>query len=194
MNSKMVFNSKTELLNNRNYIAFDTETDGLKDSNQFIRISAVKVRGGKVVDIFNQLIRPLNDLSPIVEKITRINNEILKDKPKEQEVLNNFIKWVSKDILVTYNASFEIKYLNMAMERYNLAKLENPIIDVLELFKKIINKKNHNIEYIAKKSNVKYGKKISRELIVKEIYEKYIDILTSMNINDLIQLNVLNRN
>lgn len=75
-----------KLLDGSNYIAFDLETTGLNSiSNEIIEIAALKVKDGKIVDIFNYLVKPskkylkkLPNLQASLMKWWKIKNLLLK--------------------------------------------------------------------------------------------------------------------
>ena len=66
----------------KNYVAFDLETTGLScDTDEILEIGALKVRDGKIVQRFNQLIHPKKAILPQVSELTGITNEMVHQAP-----------------------------------------------------------------------------------------------------------------
>jgi len=186
----VVIKEKDELLENMNYVSLDCETNGVNDLAQFIRISAVRVRNGKIVDTFNELIKPDDKLSSKIEDLTKITNEMVKDAFNEKDVLKRFISWLNDDMVVTHNVLFDMKYFNLAKEKYNLPKLENTFIDTYELSKKLDKGFKHTMADIIERYNITCDENDGYEIMIKYIYEKYIDILNSMLIYNVNEINL----
>ena len=117
------------------YVVFDLETTGLypNSGDTIIEIGAVKISNGNIVDRFDELINPGRDLNEEIIKITGIDNEMLKDKRSEEEVLKDFMKWVGDIPMVAHNAKFDISFVENAFLKYNLGNLKNVVIDTLGL-------------------------------------------------------------
>lgn len=117
------------------YIVFDTETTGLdpKSGNSMIEIGAVKVKEGRIVDRFDELINPGRPLDAKIVEVTNITDEMLVGKPNEETVVKKFIAWMGDDILVAHNARFDLSFLKMAYFKYSLGNLNSNCIDTLEL-------------------------------------------------------------
>lgn len=117
------------------YVVFDLETTGLdpKDGNSIIEIGAVRVKNNKIIDRFDELINPGVELSEEITKITSITNDMLKEKPSEEEVIKKFITWCGTDILVAHNARFDLSFVYMACLKYSLGRFNFNVIDTLGL-------------------------------------------------------------
>ena len=58
---------------------------------------------------------------------------MLADKPTIHEVLPKIMEFLGDNVLVAHNATFDIGFVNAALEREGLPPLKNPIIDTLPL-------------------------------------------------------------
>ena len=117
------------------YVVFDLETTGLypNSGDSIIEIGAVKIKDGKIIDRYDELINPGKLLSDEIIKITGINNEMLKDKKTIEEELPRIVEFLSDCVLVAHNASFDVNFLNDALVRVGKKPLDNPVIDTLDL-------------------------------------------------------------
>ena len=118
------------------FVAFDTETTGLKASEDFmIEIGAVKFDcGGMIGEPFDMLIKPPVLIPPMIENLTHITNNMVQDCPEEKEALIQFLKYITSDntILVAHNAPFDLGFINTALERNHFPRLNNTCIDTLQ--------------------------------------------------------------
>ena len=139
------------------YVVFDLETTGLypNSGDTIIEIGAVKIKDGKIIDRFDELIDPKRELNQDIIKITGINNDILKGKRKEEEVLTDFMKWVGNIPLVAHNAKFDISFVDIAFSKYNLGTLKNIVIDTLGLSRYLESKeRHHNLATLVKRYEI----------------------------------------
>ena len=139
------------------YVIFDLETTGLypNSGDTMIEIGAVKISNGEIIDRFDELINPGKDLSDEIINITGINNEMLKGKRNEEDVLKDFMKWVGNLPMVAHNAKFDISFVDMAYSKYNLGNLNNTVIDTLGLSRYLESKERyHNLATLVKRYEI----------------------------------------
>lgn len=133
------------------YTVVDIETTGLSTTfNEIIEISAIKVRGGKVMGTFSSLIKPVERINGFIENLTGITNEIVKDAPCAESVLKEFYDFAGADILVGHNVSFDVGFLYVnLLEKLGLA-FSNCYVDTLFLARKALpNLVNHKQVTVA---------------------------------------------
>ena len=144
-------------LTDEEYVVFDLETTGLypNSDDTIIEIGAVKIKGGKIIDRYDELINPGKLLSEEIIKITGINNEMLQDKRKEETCIKDFMKWVGNLPMVAHNAKFDIAFIEKAFEKYNLGNLSNIVIDTLGLSRYLeSSERYHNLATLVKRYNI----------------------------------------
>ena len=149
----VVFNPNDELIEDNTFVIFDTETTGFNPglSDSMIEIGAVKLKNGEVVDRFDELINPGRHIDESITRVTNISDDDVKDADNEENVIKRFKEWIGSLPLVAHNARFDKNMLDMAYYKYNLGKLENPIIDTLML-SRVINRelKKHSLKALGK--------------------------------------------
>lgn len=136
-----VFDEKAPLpkeLTEKTYVVFDLETTGLDVMNNGItEIGAVKISGGKISEQFTTLICPDYPITKEITEITGITTDMVKDAPKIEEVLPDFLKFTEYTTLVAHNAPFDTgfirKYVNA--EGY---EIKCPVMDTVELSRKYL--------------------------------------------------------
>ena len=139
------------------YVVFDLETTGLypNSGDSIIEIGAVKIKNGEIIDRYDELINPGKLLSEEIIKITGINNEMLENKRNEKVCIKDFRRWVENLPMVAHNAKFDISFIDMAFDKYNLGKLNNVVIDTLGLSRYLeSSERYHNLAALVKRYNI----------------------------------------
>lgn len=104
-------------------IVLDTETTGLstKDGNRIIEIGCVELLDRRLTgNNFHVYINPERDSEPGALQVHGLTREFLANKPKFQDIAQDFIAYVRGSELIIHNAPFDVGFLD-----YELAKLPN---------------------------------------------------------------------
>ncbi len=119
------------------YVLYDLETTGTSwYYDEVIEISAVKVRKGKVVDEFNELVNPKRPIPSAAGMVNHISDEMVADAPVFSEILPEFLAFIGDDVLVGHNIkSFDMKFLYRDCEKYLNQTLTNDYVDTLAVAK-----------------------------------------------------------
>ncbi|HLU21867.1 MAG TPA: PolC-type DNA polymerase III [Bacillaceae bacterium] len=152
----IAYNSTHQLLETAEYIVFDVETTGLSAIyDTIIELAAVKIRGGEVVDKFESFANPHHPLSATTIELTGITDDMVRDAPEVDEMLQKFYEWSKDGIYVAHNASFDMGFLNTGYQKIGVGKATNPVIDTLELARFLYPQfKNHRLNTLAKKFDI----------------------------------------
>ncbi len=119
------------------YAIVDLETTGGKPTDEAITEIAIYIFDGN--EITDQLISLVNPERPIhwyVQKLTGINNKMLRRAPKFYEIAKQVIEITHDAVLVAHNASFDYRVLKKEFERlgYNY---ERPTLCTVKLSKEL---------------------------------------------------------
>ena len=147
----------TDKLTSLTYVVFDLETTGLypNSGDSIIEFGAVKIKDGKIIDRYDELIYPGKQLDEEIIKITGITNEMLKGKRKEIDGIIDFMKWVGNLPMVAHNAKFDISFIENAIDKYKLDKLSNIVIDTLGLSRYLESSERfHNLATLVKRYDI----------------------------------------
>lgn len=159
-------------------ICFDTETTGLYADNgdRIIEIGAVElVNHIPTGREYHVLINPERDVPIEAVKIHGIDNDVLKDKPVFKQIAQEWIDFVGEDsLLVAHNAEFDIKFINMELERCGLPKYDfDRVVDTLAIAKKQFPKLHNSLNDLCKRfgidnsSRTLHGALIDSQLLAK---------------------------
>lgn len=119
------------------YVLYDLETTGISSLyDEVIEISAVKVRNGKIVDEFSELVNPGRHIPYAASKVNNISDKMVEKALTFEKVLPEFLAFVGDDVLAGHNiASFDMKFLYRDCEKYFGQTLTNDYIDTLAIAK-----------------------------------------------------------
>lgn len=132
------------------YVIFDIETTGLSPAqDQIIELAAVKVRDHKVVDTFSSLVNPGVVISEKITGITNITNDMVKNAPKIQSVMKDFLDFIGNDMLVGHNIQkFDMKFIVRDAEKIH-RQVNNQVEDTLVMARNYLHGTKHNLGIVA---------------------------------------------
>jgi DNA polymerase III epsilon subunit family exonuclease len=119
------------------YVVFDLETTGISPKmDEVIEISAVKVRGGAIVDEFSKLVNPGRPIPYGASAVNNIFDHMVAEAPFFEDVLPQFFDFAGADVLVGHNIhKFDMNFLYRDAERYFGKTVSNDYIDTLKIAK-----------------------------------------------------------
>lgn len=161
------------------YTALDLETTGLNPKqDRIIEIGAVKVRDGKTVDSFQTLVNPERVLDARVCELTGIDNEMLADAPRMEEVLSSLLSFIGEDILVGHRILFDYSFVKKAAVNQKLT-FEKKGIDTLKLARKFLPElESRKLEYLCTYYQIEHTahRALGDAAATSELYLKLADL------------------
>ena len=116
------------------FVSFDLETTGLDANTDYIiEFGAVKVVDGEITERYQQFIKPPIRIPQFIQKLTGINDEMVKDAPTFEEVVDDLYDFLDDYPLVAHNIHFDYNFLNKKREAIDGIPLKNRIFDTLSL-------------------------------------------------------------
>lgn len=119
-------------------ICLDTETTGLNAAggDRIIDLGCVRldgrVRSFNPAYEFQRLINPGMELDPEIVELTGITNEQLADKPRFEDVVDEFLDFVRGSELLIHNAEFDVGFLNMELERCGKGRIQDYVVNIVD--------------------------------------------------------------
>lgn len=178
------------------FVAFDTETTGLKPSSDYLtEIGAVKFNYDEELGSFDQLIKPPVPIPAFLEQLTHITNEMVSSCPCASSVIEDFLMFLGgkETILIAHNALFDLGFLNAEMERMNRPIIPNMTIDSLPFsrwvhpeFRSESEKGQYKLQMLAKRFNVEVRSAHRADddaRVLKEIFLKIMNDALPMQKN-----------
>ncbi len=101
-------------------IVLDTETTGLepKQGHRIIEIGCVELIDRRLTgNNFHQYLQPDREIDDAAVEVHGITMEFLADKPRFEDVADDFVRYVEGAELIIHNAPFDVGFLNAELER-----------------------------------------------------------------------------
>lgn len=123
-------------------VVFDTETTGTDADAKIIQIYAQKVIIKKTgynsvkierLDTLERYINPKWPLTAKIIEITNITDEMLEDKPTEDEVIEDIADFFQDNFVAAYNAAFDLEKMHYMYLRCGKEFKPKGWFDVLEM-------------------------------------------------------------
>lgn len=136
-----------------NYCVVDLETTGIfVNSAQIIEISAIKVRDNQVVDEYSTLVNPNCHIPAEATAVNNITDEMVKNEPILDDVIDAFIDFIGDDVIVGYNnAGFDMNLIYDSLLNLRNTQFTNNYIDILHAARRCFaNLENHRLETVSK--------------------------------------------
>lgn len=142
-------------------IVLDTETTGLETSqgHRIIEIGCVELFNRRLTGRhYHQYINPEREVDAGAFQVHGISDEMLADKPKFAQIVDEFLAFVGDADLIIHNAAFDIGFINAEFGRLTpqLAAIETnrTVIDSLLLARAKHPGQKNNLDALCKRYGV----------------------------------------
>jgi DNA polymerase-3 subunit epsilon len=144
------------------FVVLDLETTGLDPTrHEIIEIAAIRYRKGTTThDTLQALVKPTKKVPEKITKMTGITQAMLdKDGEPLAQVLPQFTEFIGSLRLVTFNAEFDMAFLEAAYENHGIAKPANPVSCALKMARRAWpRRKSFRLEHLANDGAFSEGK------------------------------------
>ena len=169
----------TTNLKDQVFCVVDIETTaGNAKDGQIIEIGAVKIKNGQIIEKYESLANA-NDIPPIIQNLTGITPSMVHTAPNLQTVLEEFKIFLEDDIFVAHAISFDYKFINDSLKKYDLGELYNRRLCTIELSKRVIEAERYGLKYLTEQLNIDienhhraFSDALSTAMILKQCLEK----------------------
>jgi DNA polymerase-3 subunit epsilon len=142
-------------------IVLDTETTGLStaDGNRIIEIGCVELVNRRLTgQTFHQYINPERESEPGALEVHGITTEFLSDKPKFEEIVDDFLEFINGAELIIHNAAFDIGFLDyeLGLIKSEKRRIESvcTVLDTLKLAKEKHPGQKNNLDALCRRYDV----------------------------------------
>lgn len=147
-----------ELLLESSFVSIDVEATGVDPSkSDIIEIACVRVEGGIITDRFSTLVNPGYFLPQRITELTGITNAMLVGKPRMEDVLPRFLRFVGNNIIVAHRVEKDIAFIDKYYKELYGKRFRPPHICTFNLAKNVLpNLKRYTLKDIADYLGVEY--------------------------------------
>ena len=141
-------------------IFLDTETTGLSpdQGDRVVEIGCVELVNRKLTgNNLHLYLNPGRDSSPEALAVHGITTEFLQDKPRFEEVAQDFIRFVDGAEIIIHNAPFDVGFLNAELRlagRPPLRELVASVVDTLAMAKEMFPGKRNSLDALCDRLGV----------------------------------------
>tara|TARA_Y100000768_G_scaffold148647_1_gene110969 strand:+ start:1385 stop:2044 length:660 start_codon:yes stop_codon:yes gene_type:complete len=116
-------------------VVLDTETTGIsiKEGHRIVEIGCIELDNLVPINKFHSYLNPERKVSEKAFEVHGYSDEFLSTQKKFGEIVENFLKFIEGKNLIIHNAEFDLAHLNNELFLNGRKKLENNVIDTLDL-------------------------------------------------------------
>jgi len=171
------------------FVVFDLETTGFSPiKNKIIEIGAVKVVNGEIVDKFSTFVNPEVPIPFEIEKLTGINDGMVVNERRIEEILPEFMEFCKGAVMVAHNAGFDMSFIKANCERLGL-ECKFTVVDTVAMARLLLPTLNRfKLDTVAKALGVSlenHHRAVDDAGCTAEIFVKFIEMLKERDIVDL---------
>ena len=140
------------------YVVLDFETTGLAPPlARIIEVGAVKIKAGKIIGTYQQLVHPGTYVPSFITEVTGITNAMLKGMPPPKVAMTELHRFVGDRPIIAHNASFDSKFYFAEMDRAGI-DTDNEFICTLMLARRLIESPDYKLTTLVRHLKFKVGK------------------------------------
>jgi len=139
-------------------LVLDTETTGLdfENGDKIVEIGIVELENHiQTGNYFHYYLNPERDSSPEALKVHGLTREFLSDKPKFEEIVEEFLDFLGDSKIIIHNASFDIGFINSQLKGSNFQEInETRVIDTIVLAKNKYRGQSVSLDSLCRRYNI----------------------------------------
>ncbi|HMK14112.1 MAG TPA: DNA polymerase III subunit epsilon [Burkholderiales bacterium] len=146
-------------------IILDTETTGLEPNlgHRVIELAAVELLNRRLSgNRFHSYLNPGRDSDTAALQIHGLSTEFLQDKPKFQDIVQEFLGYIGGAELIIHNAAFDEAFLDYELGLLGLKQLKEyceGIVDTLKIAKQLHPGKKNSLDALCERYQVDNSKR-----------------------------------
>ena len=188
-------------------VVLDTETTGLSvvEGHRIVEIGCLELKDLiPTKNKFHCYLNPERKVSEQAYKVHGYTDEFLSKQKKFEEVVDEFLKFIEGKRLVIHNAEFDISHLNNELALLGFKKIEEEIVDTLQIARDKFPGSSTSLDALCKRYNIdnsrreKHNAVIDCELLSK-VYinlldqkEPSLDLSVEREIDNKVEVNLQN--
>jgi len=146
-------------INQIEFTIFDTETTGLSPQagDRVVEIAAVRIKGKERLGFFQSLVNPDREICEAAFQVNHIGPEMLVGAPRMKEVVPGFLEFIKGSCLCSYNAAFDMDFLNQELALCGCGSLALfTVIDILKMARRLLpGMERYALWFVADKLGIK---------------------------------------
>ena len=179
-------------------IILDTETTGLdpKSGHRVIEIGCIELINRKFTgEQFHVYLNPDRNSEEGALKVHGLTTEFLSDKPRFNEIYDDFIKFIDKSELLIHNAEFDVKFLDheiklLSKKLPSISNCVSKITDTLQIAREKHPGQRNSLDALVKRYEIGgYDRELHGALldsqILGDVYLSMTGGQSALNFSDI---------
>ena len=161
-------------------IVLDTETTGIsvKDGHRIVEIGCIELENlTPTNNKFHCYLNPERKVSEKAFQVHGYSDEFLSTQKKFNEIVDDFLEFIKNKRLIIHNAEFDIAHLNNEINLFGKNKIQNEIIDTLNLAREKYPGSQVNLDALCKRFRIDNSRRTHHTALID------CDLLAKVYIN-----------
>ena len=160
-------------------IVLDTETTGIsvKDGHRIVEIGCIELDNLVPINKFHTYLNPERKVSDKAFEVHGYSDEFLSKQKKFPEIVNDFLNFIEGKNLIIHNAEFDIAHLNNELSLVGEKKINNKIIDTLDLARSKFPGSSSSLDALCKRYRIDNSRRAQHSALID------CDLLAKVYIN-----------
>ena len=161
-------------------IVLDTETTGLsvREGHRIVEIGCVELDNlVPTKNIFHFYLNPERKVSEKAFEIHGYSDDFLAKQKKFSQIVEDFLKFIEDKNLIIHNAEFDLAHLNNELLLNGKKKIENKVIDTLELARTKFPGSSSSLDALCKRFRIDNSRRAKHTALID------CDLLAKVYIN-----------
>ena len=160
-------------------IVLDTETTGIsvKDGHRVVEIGCIELDNLVPVNKFHTYLNPERKVSEKAFEVHGYSDDFLSKQKKFSEIVDDFLKFIEGKNLIIHNAEFDLGHLNNELSLVGKKKINNEIIDTLELARLKFPGSSSSLDALCKRYRIDNSRRVQHTALID------CDLLAKVYIN-----------
>jgi len=165
-------------------VILDTETTGLSTAqkHRIVEVGCVELNNqiatGK---IFHTYLNPQRSVSEEAFKVHGYTDDFLSDKKNFEEIVEDFLSFISGKKIIIHNAPFDLAFLNYELKLVKKKEIDvKNVIDTLEIARQKFPGSQNSLDALCKRFNIDNSKREKHSALIdchllKDVYINLLD-------------------
>tara|TARA_Y100000389_G_C17337422_1_gene451416 strand:+ start:20 stop:685 length:666 start_codon:yes stop_codon:yes gene_type:complete len=161
-------------------VVLDTETTGIsvKDGHRIVEIGCVELDNLiPTQKRFHSYLNPERKVSEKALEVHGYTDDFLYNQKKFKEVVDEFLNFIDGKRLIIHNAEFDMAHLNHELELLGKKKIDNDILDTLNLARNKFPGSSISLDALCKRYRIDNSKRVQHTALID------CDLLAKVYIN-----------
>ena len=160
-------------------IILDTETTGIsiKEGHRIVEIGCIELDNLIPINKFHAYLNPERKVSEKAFEVHGYSDEFLSKQKKFSQIVEDFLKFIQDKNLIIHNAEFDLAHLNNELLLNGKKKIENKVIDTLELARTKFPGSSSSLDALCKRFRIDNSRRAKHTALID------CDLLAKVYIN-----------